>query len=136
MSSDLSVQLIFGDDEETQVFAQAYSHDSFCIIFRYALSPNLQHSLSNRIVNCFHEVPVEDAGETFPDRDCMRKEVSASIRRVWQRCRMHPSIAAPDVVVEIYECVKGSVQWRLSHESLYKDYEETLLPISGLFQSE
>ena len=48
---------------------------------------------------------------------------------------MHPSISAPDVTVEIYEDAERQDQWRISHESLYKQYVESLLPISSLFQS-
>ena len=57
--------LMRGDDEESQLFAQAQSHDSCPIIFRLALSPKFPQRLANRIVTCFHELPVKDASETL-----------------------------------------------------------------------
>lgn len=131
---DFEVDLIWGDDDESEVFAQAQSPD-LCVIFRYSLSPKLLQSLPNRIVTCFHELPVKDATETFLDRASMRKELYSSLHQVWDRCVTHPSIAAPDVIVEIYEDAKGQNQWRISHESLYNRYVESLLPVSSLFSN-
>lgn len=71
MNLDVQSDLIWGDDEEIQVFASAHSLDSCTIIFRYALSPKYPASLPSRIVTCFHELPAKDS-ETFPSRAAMR----------------------------------------------------------------
>jgi len=91
--------LIWGDDDESEVFAKAQNHD-LCLIFRYSLHPKLPQSLPNRIVNCFHCLPVNDTAETFSDREKMREALYTSIRRVWNQCANHPSITTPDVTVE------------------------------------
>ena len=55
--------------------------------------------------------------------------------RLWYWCRGHSCIPAPDVTVEICEDARGYTQWRIIRESLYKDYEELLLPMSSLLQT-
>jgi len=127
--------LIWGDDDESEVFAQAQDHD-LCLIFRYFLHAELPQSLPTRIVNCFHCRPVKDSTETFSDRAEMRKALYSSIHRIWDRLAKHPSIKAPDVIIEIYEDTKGQYQWRISHESLYESFVESLLPLGSTFQSE
>lgn len=127
--------LIWGDDDESEVFAQA-QNDDLCLIFRYSLRPKLPQSLPSRIVNCFHCLPVNDTAETFTDREKMREALYTSIRRVWDQCANHPSITARDVTVEIYEDTGRQNQWRISHESLYERYVESLLPVSSLFHGE
>jgi len=127
--------LIWGDDDESEVFAQAQTHD-LCLIFRYSLHAKLPQSLPSRVANCFHCLPVNHTAETFSDREKMREALYTSIRRVWDQCANHPSITAPDVIVEIYEDTKTQNQWRISHESLYEKYVESLLPASCVFQGE
>ena len=48
----------------------------------------------------------------------------------------HPFITAPDVTVEIYEDIQRQNQWRISHESLFENFVESLLPLSCMFQGE
>lgn len=66
----------------------------------------------------------------------MRTEVSASIQIVWDQCRAYPPITLPDVTVDIYEDAAGQTQWRISHESVYSQYVESLLPVGILFPYE
>jgi hypothetical protein len=47
-----------------------------------------------------------------------------------------PSIAAVDATVEIYEDTERRDQWRVSRESIYKLYIESLLPMDCLFACE
>lgn len=129
---DVEGDLIWSDDNESEVFAQAHSLD-LSVIFRYSLSPKLPRSLPNRIVTCYHDLPAKDASETFLDRASMRKELYSTIRRVWDQCVAHPSITVPDVTVEIYEDAERQNQWRISHESVYGHYVESLLPVNSLF---
>ncbi len=63
---DVEGDLIWGDDDESELFAQIQSQD-VSIIFRYSLNPKLPRSLPSRIVTCFHDLPAE-ACETFPNR--------------------------------------------------------------------
>jgi len=131
----VEADLIWGDDDESEVFVQAQNHN-LCIIFRYSLHAKLPRSLPSRIVNCFHCLPVSDTAETFSNREKMREALYTSIRRVWDQCINHPSITAPDVTVEIYEDTKKQNQWRISHESLYERYVGSLLPVSCMFRGE
>jgi hypothetical protein len=124
--------LIWGDDSASEVFAQAHSMD-LCLIFRFALNNKFPRGLPSRIVTCYHGLPTNDANETFSDRASMREALYSSIRRVWPQCTLHPSIAAVDATVEIYEDTERHDQWRVSHESIYKLYIESLLPMDCLF---
>lgn len=130
---DVGVDLIWGDDSESEVFAQAQTQ-GMCVIFRYSLNPKLPQSLPSRIVTCFHDLPVNDTCETFPDRASMREALYSLIRGVWDQCIGHPSVTAPDVTVAIYEDAEQQNQWRISHESLHNQYVESLLPVCSLFQ--
>ena len=130
---DVRGDLIWGDDSESEVFAQAQSHE-FSVIFRYAWNPKFPQSLPSRIVTCYHDLPAEDTSETFPNRASMREAIYSSIRGVWDQCIGHPSVTAPDVTIEIYEDVGRQNQWRISHESLYNQYLEPLLPVRNLFR--
>ena len=130
---DVGGDLIWGNANESEVFAQAQSTD-LSVIFRCSLYPKLPHSIPSRIVTCYYNLPAKDASETFLNRASMREALYSSIRRVWDQCVMHPSITAPDVTIEIYEDTERQIQWRISHESLHKHYVESLLPVSNLFQ--
>ena len=127
--------LIWGDDYESEVFAQAQQHD-MSLIFRYSLQTGLPHSLPSRIVNCFHCRHVKDVAETFSSRVEMREALYSSISRVWNQCEGHPYITAPDVTVEIYQDTGGQDRWRVSHESLFNSYVESLLSVRNMFQSD
>ena len=129
---DVEGDLIWGDDSESEVFAQAQNQD-ISVIFRYSLSSKLPKSIPSRIVTCFHDL-LADSSETFPNRASMREALYKSIREVWDQCIQHPSITAPDVTVEIYQDAYQQHQWRISHESSYNQYVESLLPMSDLFQ--
>jgi serine/threonine protein kinase len=107
-----------------------------CLIFRFTLNNKFPQSPPSRIVTCYHGLPVNDVNETFSDRASMRKALYSSIRRVWPQCILHPSITAVDATVEIYEDTERQDQWRVSHESVYKLYIESLLPMSRLFACE
>jgi hypothetical protein len=84
------------------------------------------------MVTCYHDLPTNDANKTFSNRASMREALYSSIRRVWPQCTLHPSIATVDVTVEIYEDTEGHDQWRVSHESIYNLYIESLLPMDIL----
>ncbi|KAL8713168.1 MAG: hypothetical protein Q9220_002689 [cf. Caloplaca sp. 1 TL-2023] len=122
---DFDGDLIYDDDKESEVFVQVQNSE-FCVIFRYQWNPESPLGLCSRIVTRFHELPFDDARKTFPDRASMREAIYSSIRGVWGQCTKHPSIAAADVTVEIYEDMNGRKRWRISHESSYDEYVESL----------
>lgn len=130
---DVEGDLIWGDDSESQVFAQAHSL-SRCLLFRYSFDSKRPQSLASRIVTCFHDLPVKDASDTFPNRASMRESLYASIREAWNQCMAHPSATTPDVTIEIYEDIERHNQWRISHESLYNKYLQFLSPLSHVFR--
>jgi hypothetical protein len=123
--------LIWGDDHSSEVFAEAHCMD-LCLIFRFALNTKLARSLPSRIVTCFHDLPTNDASETFSNRASMREAIWSSVRKAWPECTLYPSISAVDVVAEIYEDAEQHDQWRVSHESSYKIYIGSLIPIDTL----
>ncbi len=65
----------------------------------------------------------------------MLKALYFSICWVWNQCAMHSFILTSNVTVEIYENAERQNQWCILHKSLYKQYVESLLSISSLFQS-
>lgn len=131
---DVDGDFIWGDDCATEVFAQAHNPD-LCLIFRFVWNRSQPCALSTRIVTCYHDLPACQADETFSDRASMREALYSLIRSVWPQCTRHPAIAAADVTVEIYQDTTGQNQWRVCHESTYKLYIESLLPMDCLFSS-
>ena len=127
------MDLIWGDHSESQVFAQA-QNEGMSVIFRFSLNLKRPESVPSRIVTCFHDLPADDTCQTSPDRASMREALYPLIRGVWDQCLGHPSVAAPDVTVEIYEDAEQHNQWRISHEGVYNQYVELLLPVCNLSQ--
>lgn len=130
-SMEVEGDLIWGNDSESEVFAEAHSMD-LCLIFRFAVNNTFPRGLPSRIVSFYHDLLINDANETFSDRASMREALYSSIRKVWPQCTLHPFIAAVDVTVEIYEDTEGQDQWCVSHESTYKLYIKSLLPMDCL----
>ena len=59
----------------------------------------------------------------------MRRVLYASIAQIWRECASHPSIRLPDVVVQVGgKSDGGTIGWRVSHESSYREYVESLMP--------
>ena len=94
--------LFWGDDSGSEVYAQSQSHD-LSIIFRYSWDSKFPQSLPGRIVTCYHDLPAENVCEAFPNRASMREALYASICEIWDQCIRHPSVTAPDIIIEIYE---------------------------------
>ncbi|KAL9594509.1 MAG: hypothetical protein Q9219_006991 [cf. Caloplaca sp. 3 TL-2023] len=132
---DIDGDLIWGDENESEVFAQAQSHD-LSLSFRFSRNLKLPHSFTNRIITCFHELPTRNTSEMFPDLVTMREAVWSSIRQVWYDCSKHPSVPAADILVEIYEDEHRQTQWRISHESSFNQYFDSLLSIKQLLPEE
>ncbi|KAI9841273.1 MAG: hypothetical protein M1837_000809 [Sclerophora amabilis] len=133
--ADHYADLIWGDDSESQVFAEARA-DNLSVTFKFLLDGRVPQSRPSRIVACFHGLPAKAANETFPSRRLMREAIDVLIRGVWIQCTGHPSIAAPDVLVQIFENTEGHVQWRACRESSYTQFAESLLPVGSLSDEE
>ncbi|KAI4114213.1 MAG: hypothetical protein LQ345_004977 [Seirophora villosa] len=119
--------IIWGNDTESEVFAEAHDRDR-CIIFGYSWKPKSPQSLVTRIVTCYYDLPVEDPGHTFLDIASMREALWSSIREVWDQCSRQPSITAADITVENSEDAQRQYQWRISHES----FSEMLYVFKGV----
>ena len=102
--------------------------------FKFSSNPFLLRCLSTRVVNYFHELPVNDEFETFENRALMRDAIYSSIRQIWPQCVQHPSITAPDVTIQLYEDSEQRQQWRIFHEAAYDQYVLSLLPVTHLSQ--
>ena len=78
---DVGVDLIWGDDSLSQVFAQAQSQ-GMCVIFRHSLNPKLPEGLPSRVVTYYHDLPVNGTREMFSDLAWMREAVYSLIHGV------------------------------------------------------
>ncbi|OTA00521.1 hypothetical protein A9Z42_0006700 [Trichoderma parareesei] len=144
------IDLIWGNDDETQVFAHAHdtANNSPLLTFRLTQDTTQQpQSFANRIASRFHELPVSSSSATFPDRASMRKALGAAIQRAWPSCAH--AAAAPDAVVDLFDDdddkhdeqggAEGegegvNVQWRVRYEStLYQEFLDALLPVDVFF---
>ena len=133
---DVKGDLIWGNDDEDTVFAEA-QRGKLRVIFKFSSNRQHRESIPNKIVNCFHDIETLNPRETFPDMDAMREETWSSIRQVWDHCAKNPDVTAPDTIVEINEDSTGSIQGHLHHEtSMYQSYMGSLLPLNKVFPNE
>ncbi|KAM0805143.1 kinase-like domain-containing protein [Usnea florida] len=127
---------IWGDDLETIVFAQVFGHGK-TLIFRFTLDSKQQpQSLTTRIVNCYHDLSVDSASATFPDRPSMRTAIWSAIAAVWAKCSEQPAIKDPDVIIDVYNTestdLPSRITWSLCHDDIFNDFIHLLLPPSQL----
>jgi hypothetical protein len=66
----------------------------------------------------------------------MRKATDCLVYRVWPECCFHPAIWIQDVFVDVHEDAEQIVQWRISHESSYREFLATLLSPEKLFEKQ
>ena len=134
--SSVSLQLISGDDDESEVLVEA-GKDGQSIIFGFSLNKAATQSLPSRIVVCYHKLPTNDnALESFPDRKAMRESIQGILSIVWSQCANHFSIRDPDVVVQINEN-EGQIKWDIIHKtSLYNQYVDSLLPPTSVLSKD
>lgn len=110
-------QLIWGDDAETNVCAQAYGI-SQTIIFRFTIDEKDMRPLLSRIVNCYHDKDVPGPEETFPDRPAMRAVLWSAVASVWLQCLESPIVGELDTIVDI----TGIGSWKCVAEPLFAEY--------------
>lgn len=120
---------IWGDDEETIVYAQVLGSGR-AIIFRFCIEREgvaRPQSLSPRIVTCFHELEVSDDSATFQGRGDMRRAIWSSIATVWPGCIKDPTVLDPDTVINIDFDQDGKIVWTIYRDPLFDAYLELLL---------
>lgn len=127
---------IWGNDLETSVFAQAFGHEH-TLIFRFALDDTQRsHALTTRIVNCYHDIIVDNTSVTFPSKTSMRMAIWSAVATVWTECSDVPTVKEPDVVIDVHDLgsinLQPRVTWKICHEDLFSDYVNMLLPVSKL----
>lgn len=82
-------ELNWGDDNESEVFAEAQNH-KLCIFFRYPLHAKLSRSRLSRIINCFHCLPVNDTANVLESREDARSTIYFDTPSVGSMCK--PSV--------------------------------------------
>ncbi|PON26772.1 hypothetical protein TGAM01_v204273 [Trichoderma gamsii] len=65
---EVQVNQIWGNEEETQVFAHVHDEKGSCLTFRISQNNALPLSRETRVVACFHDLPVASFDETFEER--------------------------------------------------------------------
>lgn len=122
---------------ETMIVNRKYSHK--LRVRRCVLSSDILWTWnSQRLfrVELLLAIMTEDVCETFSNRASMREALYSSIREIWNQCIEHSSVTTLNITVEIYENAERQNQWRISHESLYKQYVKSLLSVSNIFRCE
>ncbi|KAI1076824.1 kinase-like domain-containing protein [Whalleya microplaca] len=132
----VSGEWIWGDDNETAVFAQAFGHGK-TLIFQFTLDNSQRlESLPTRVVNCYHGLPVDDKSATFQDRASMRRAIWSAIATIWAECSDQPTVKDPDVIIDIFDHastgILPDVSYSIYHEPIFNDYVDLLLPPSQL----
>lgn len=125
---------VWGDDDETVVFAQAFSADR-TLLFQFTLDDTRTNTYSqaSRIVHCFHDVDVSDPKATFPDRSFMRVATWSAVASIWNECIQDEGAAAPDSIIDIViddkENREPMITWTVIHDSRFLDYLGLLSPL-------
>jgi hypothetical protein len=128
---EIQVNQIWGNEEETQVFAHVHDEKGSCLTFRISQNNALPLSLESRVVACFHELPVASSDETFEERAAMRMALKDAIREAWPNC-VHAT-RSPDATVDLYGGKEGQAGWHIVHESaLYQNYLQSLSPAAAV----
>ncbi|KYK59811.1 Protein kinase-like protein [Drechmeria coniospora] len=126
---------IWGDDEETAVFAQAYGHGR-TLIFQFASDQGRPFSLPSRIVNCYHDVQVTDPNASFADRPSMRAALWLALSSIWPDCIESPQTAGSDVIIDVGDAgseePEPQISWVARHDARFNDYLDILSPIDQL----
>ncbi|KAJ4325913.1 hypothetical protein N0V84_003299 [Fusarium piperis] len=124
LSLGISPDRIWGDKNDTIVYAQVLRvKRGGAIIFRFYRNPlQSPKSLSNRVVNHYHDIEVPDATFGFRDRAAMRSAIWSSIATVWRSCAITPNIFAPGTVIDISSHESEGSIWCLYRSPLFYQY--------------
>lgn len=121
---------IWGDDNESLVFAQAFGN-SRTLIFQFEADESTPCGLPHRIVNCYHCIETDDANKSFKDRSAMRTSLWPAVASIWEACIASPETLGPDIVIHVYdhgECIS----WKAQHDTRFDSYLESLWPADRL----
>lgn len=117
---------IWGDENETIVYAQALGRGR-ALIFRFYLNPHDRpQSLSSRIVSSYHDLEVSDETYRFQDLGAMRSAIWSAIATAWICCIVQPAVLEPGVLVDLTSDEYGYITWRAYREPLFHQYLELL----------
>ncbi len=117
---------IWGDENETTVYAQVLGRGK-ALIFRFYLDPNNPpHSLSSRIVSCYDNLDVSNKEYTFQDLRAMRSAIWSTLATIWPSCIVETTIFEPDTVIDVNSDETGGIKWLAYREPLYARYLELL----------
>jgi hypothetical protein len=118
---------IWGDDEETTVFAQGFG-SNLTVIFSFSLLKiNACDSLASRICNKFHGLQAP-ADASFPDSTALRKALWDAVHGVWPECILDPGISSLDAIVYI-DSVGSSfdmLAWKVYHHPKFSRFVQLL----------
>ncbi|KAI1635623.1 kinase-like domain-containing protein [Biscogniauxia mediterranea] len=122
----VSPDSIWGDENETIVYAKVLGQGRE-IIFRFYLDPdNPPHSLSNRVVSCYHDLEVLNEAFTFQNRGAMRSAIWSAVAAVWPRCIAEPAVFEPGTVIDLNSGKAEDITWRAYREALFDQYFDLL----------
>ena len=139
---------IWGNDEETEVYAQGYG-SGYTVIFSF--KRNLDRdptSLANRIVTCYHHDDDsdndngEDIGDvdeqlTFANIDAMREQLWKAVDEIWpQVIQNEHDLKKIDSVIDIdaafmKESGFGPVEWHIYAHPLFSIFFRCLSEVQG-----
>ncbi|CAK7225580.1 hypothetical protein SCUCBS95973_005914 [Sporothrix curviconia] len=112
---------IWGDDDETIVYAQVIG-DGKTRIFRFYLDPTKPpQSLATRIVSYYHERDDLAAAPGFADRGALHDAIWSTIASVWPECVVEPP-SELGTVIDLSSNERGEATWRAYHEPLFEQY--------------
>ncbi|CAF9904907.1 MAG: hypothetical protein GOMPHAMPRED_002983 [Gomphillus americanus] len=122
----VSPDSIWGDENETIVYAQALGQGK-ALIFRFHLNPNNPlGSLSSRIVSCYHDLEVSNEAFTFQNRGAMRNAIWSAIATVWPSCINEPAILEAGTVIDLTTYKAGEIVGLAYREPLFTQYIDLL----------
>lgn len=135
-NDDFEPEWIWGDDDETTVYAQAYG-SGHTIIFSFKLDATKPPTgLANRLCTCYHGLSVHHETTTFPDRPAMRKALWEAVGFVWPHCLKDLEICRPDAVVDVdgSSISVENVTWRVFRHRFYRRYIKHLGDASRMYR--
>jgi hypothetical protein len=127
---NIQVDVIWGDDPETQTFAHANDGQGAALNFRFLRDIGRPESLASRIVASFHELRVTSTSETFSDLPAMRTALGDAIRQAWPNC-IHAA-KVPYAVIDLDGYGEKRIDYQIRYEdALYRRFLCALLSASS-----
>ncbi|CAK7197882.1 hypothetical protein SEUCBS139899_000532 [Sporothrix eucalyptigena] len=128
---DFSPHCIWGDEDETVVYAQVIGQGK-AVIFRFFRDPNAsRQSLAARVVNYYHRNEDPAAPSGFETRDDLREFIWSAIAAVWNECVKEPQTSEPGTLIDLSSDDNGEITWRAFFEPLFDRYIDLLRHITA-----